>query len=155
MLKSYEPSSLIPKKEYDTEEAIHRYLYNDSYNNEDLFWIYGYASKARTFMIGYKDSIFFLKCYSDNLHLYQSRSKPETLKIDLSTKTGDLFSAIALDQKEIEPFYPIDGPQVFFGIHSPYVPIDFADLHAIRPGKRYDFYVQMASIHLFIFCYKE
>ncbi|GBN18174.1 hypothetical protein AVEN_49587-1 [Araneus ventricosus] len=116
---------------------MQRYLFNDSYNNEDLVWSYEYASKARTFIIGYKQGIFFLKCYSDNLHLYQSRSKPETLKLDFTKKTDGLFSALLLHQRVIEPFYPIDGPQVFVAIHSPYVPINFEDLHAIIPGKEY------------------
>ncbi|GBN27167.1 Retrovirus-related Pol polyprotein from transposon 297 [Araneus ventricosus] len=44
---------------------------------------------------------------------------------------------------EIEPFYPSDETQVFVGIHSPYVPIDNADLQAIRQGTESEIYVQL------------
>ncbi|GBN82884.1 hypothetical protein AVEN_260505-1 [Araneus ventricosus] len=71
--------------------------------------------------------------------------KPPSLCLrgDFDKKGGDFLSLILLDQTEIEPFYPTDEPQVFVGIHSPYVPIDIADLHAIRPGKEYEIYVQL------------
>ncbi|GBO23435.1 hypothetical protein AVEN_206665-1, partial [Araneus ventricosus] len=104
-----------------------------------------YDSKARTFIGAYKDDSLYLKCYSDNLHLYQSRSKPETLKFDFDNKWNTFVSRIDLDQMDTEPFYPTDEPQVFVGIHSPYVPIDIYDLHAIIPGKAYEIDVQLAK----------
>ncbi|GBM41288.1 hypothetical protein AVEN_202882-1 [Araneus ventricosus] len=147
-------NSKIPMQDYKTSLIMQRYLLNDSYNDALLFEEYEYASEVRTFIDDIDDLMLFLKCYSQNLQLYQSRSKPKTWKLDFDRKKGDLFLRIALDQMNIEPFYLTDEPQVFVGIHSPYVPIDIKDLHAIRPGKEYEIDVQLASIHLFIFCYK-
>ncbi|GBM67975.1 hypothetical protein AVEN_218834-1 [Araneus ventricosus] len=147
-------NSKIPMQDERTRDIMQRYLFNDSYNDARLFKEYEYASKARTFIENYMDDYLYIKCFSDNLHLYQSRSEPETQKFDFNKKDRHLFSVISLYHTETEPFYPPDEPQVFVGIHSPYVPIDFADLHAIRPGELHDIYVQLASIQLFIFCYK-
>ncbi|GBM94896.1 hypothetical protein AVEN_14202-1 [Araneus ventricosus] len=147
-------NSKIPKQDDDTIEIMQRYLLNDSYNDALLFEDYEYASKARTFIENHKDDFLYIKCYSDNLHLYQSRSEPKTRKFDFNHKARDWFFRIWLDQMEIEPFYPPDDPQAFIAIHSPFVPIVLADLHAIRQGETYEIYVQLASIHLFIFCYK-
>ncbi|GBN38726.1 hypothetical protein AVEN_105170-1 [Araneus ventricosus] len=136
-------NSKIPMQDYKTSHIMQRYLFNDSYNDDLLFEEYEYDSKARTFIGAYKDDSLYLKCYSDNLHLYQSRSKPETLKFDFNNKWNTFVSRIDLDQMDTEPFYPTDQPQVFVGIHSPYVPIDIYDLHAIIPGKAYEIDVQL------------
>ncbi|GBN68296.1 hypothetical protein AVEN_264270-1 [Araneus ventricosus] len=57
---------------------------------------------------------------------------------------GGLLSWIKLDQPNIEPFDLTDKPQVFVAIHSPYVPIDFEETHAIRQGIKYEIDVQLA-----------
>ncbi|GBM77143.1 hypothetical protein AVEN_209088-1 [Araneus ventricosus] len=107
----------IPMQNKMTRRVMQRYLFNDSYNDALLFRYYNYSSKARTFTEDSKDDALFLKCYSENLHLYRSRSKLKTQKLN--------------------------EPDVFVGIHSPYVPIDIDDLHAIRPGEEYEIDVQL------------
>ncbi|GBM70484.1 hypothetical protein AVEN_60083-1 [Araneus ventricosus] len=72
---------MIPKDSYRTVSSLQRYLLNDSYNDALLFEKYEYTSKVRTFVEYVEDFGWFLKCYSDNLHLYRSRSKLKTKKL--------------------------------------------------------------------------
>ncbi|GBN64658.1 hypothetical protein AVEN_137907-1 [Araneus ventricosus] len=144
-------NSKIPRQRFLTAFIMQQYLFNDSYNDALLFEKYEYASKVRTFIRHFT----VLKCYSENLHLYRSRSKLKTKKLTFNDEWRGLFSSIELDQTEIETFYPTDEPQVFIGIHSPYIPLEIDDLHAIIPGTKYEIYVQLASIHFCIFCSKE
>ncbi|GBM93307.1 hypothetical protein AVEN_99993-1 [Araneus ventricosus] len=65
------------------------------------------------------------------------------LQENFDEKEGDLFFSISLDNRGIEPFVLTDEPQVFVGIHSPYVPIDVDDLNAIIPGREYRIDVQL------------
>ncbi|GBM67721.1 hypothetical protein AVEN_244305-1 [Araneus ventricosus] len=89
----------IPMQDYSTKLRMQLYLFNDSYNDAQLFREYDYASKARTFIEASKNDHVFLKCYSDNLHLYQSRSKPETRKFDF--KESDIYKNTI---EELSPF---------------------------------------------------
>ncbi|GBM85547.1 hypothetical protein AVEN_199745-1 [Araneus ventricosus] len=133
-------NSKIPKKDLAASLYMQLYLLNDSYNDARLFEEYDYSSKVRTFIENYFP---VLKCYSENLHLYRSRSKLKTKKLTFDDEWRGLFSHIFLDQRNIEPFFPAYEPQVLLGIHSPYVPIEIGDLHAIIPGTKYDIYVQL------------
>ncbi|CAL1299494.1 unnamed protein product [Larinioides sclopetarius] len=128
------------------------YLLNDSYNDAQLFLAHGYDSKTRTFID--TDSVL-LKCYSDNLHLFQSGSKLETWEIDFFKSQRASFLSYALNQGNIELFNSqdepqelfksVDGPQVFVAIHSPYVPVDPLELQAIKPGKEYRIDIKLES----------
>ncbi|GBO05250.1 hypothetical protein AVEN_201922-1 [Araneus ventricosus] len=138
----------IPMKDLATSLHMQLYLLNDSYNDARLFREYNYSSKVRTFI---KNYLPVLKCYSENLHLYRSRSKLKTKKLNFDDEWKGLFSHIFLDQRNIEPFFPAYEPQVLVGIHSPYVPIEIGDLHAVIPGTKYDIYVQLASIYCLFF----
>ncbi|GBM62235.1 hypothetical protein AVEN_44032-1 [Araneus ventricosus] len=84
------------------------------------------------------------KCYSDNLHLYQNALKPDIKEIDFNYSTGSLIMRFKLNLYEIKLFYASDRPQVFVGIHSPYVPDNpMIGGQAIYPGNRYEFIVEL------------
>ncbi|GBO35200.1 hypothetical protein AVEN_28253-1, partial [Araneus ventricosus] len=63
------------------EEMSQRYLLNGSLDDPDLFWKIGPTQEVKTFL---EDDDGILKCYSNNLHLYQSGLKPQTREIDES-----------------------------------------------------------------------
>ncbi|GBN29700.1 hypothetical protein AVEN_230593-1 [Araneus ventricosus] len=130
----------IPMQDNWTREAMQLYLLNDSYNDALLFREYDYSSKVRTFIQHFP---LVLKCYSDNLHLYRRRSKLKTQILSFDKPERDSFSFLLLSQMNIIPLYHTNVPQVFIGIHSPYVPIHAEDLHEIRPGKAYEIDVQL------------
>ncbi|CAL1299497.1 unnamed protein product [Larinioides sclopetarius] len=131
-------SNLMIPKAFKSNELLTGhlapYLLNDSYNDAQLFLAHGFHSETRTFIHNYQE---LFKCYSKNLHLFQSGSKLKTYKIDFFRPLQNLFSFYKLDQVNIELFSSKDESQVFFAVHSPYVPIDSTDLQAIRPGKSY------------------
>ncbi|GBM42515.1 hypothetical protein AVEN_80026-1 [Araneus ventricosus] len=60
------------------EEMSQRYLLNGSLDDPDLFWKLGPTQEVKTFL---EDDDGILKCYSNNLHLYQSGLKPLTREI--------------------------------------------------------------------------
>ncbi|GBM42497.1 hypothetical protein AVEN_80015-1 [Araneus ventricosus] len=64
----------------EVKEMSQRYLLNGSLDDPGLFWRnrYGKAQEVKTFV---QDFEGILKCYSKNLHLYQSGFKPETEEI--------------------------------------------------------------------------
>ncbi|CAL1275418.1 unnamed protein product [Larinioides sclopetarius] len=90
-------------------------------------------SLTRTFV---KAGGFFYKCYSRNLHLYQSGSKPDTEEIDFNGFA--LIENFVLKLSRIELFDMTGNPQVFLGIHSPFIPINpVLEGHPIRTGHLY------------------
>ncbi|GBM89480.1 hypothetical protein AVEN_32535-1 [Araneus ventricosus] len=91
-----------------------------------------YAYKARTIIENYMDNIPYLKCYSDNLHLYQRSWEPKTLELDFDNKDRDWIFQTSMDQMNIVPFYPPDDPQIFFAIHSPAMDEKFEKLFAMN-----------------------
>ncbi|GBN81713.1 hypothetical protein AVEN_2767-1 [Araneus ventricosus] len=58
-----------------------RYLLNGNLDDPDLFWKDRSTQEVKTFVQAFEG---LLKCYSNNLHLYQSGLKPETE--DIGTK---------------------------------------------------------------------
>ncbi|GBO20931.1 hypothetical protein AVEN_82664-1 [Araneus ventricosus] len=63
------------------EEMSQRYLLNGSLDDPDLFEKESPTPDVKTFLEDYNG---ILKCYSNNLHLYQSGLKPQTKEIDES-----------------------------------------------------------------------
>ncbi|GBN91727.1 hypothetical protein AVEN_71034-1, partial [Araneus ventricosus] len=143
---------MIPKMGYYTnyseevEEWSQFLLLNGSIDDPDLFSKDSSTQDVKTFLVDYDSSI--LKCYSNNLHLYQSGLKPQTKQIGhLPFNYGDHISGYIIQLHKIELFQPLDKPQVFFGIHSPFVPLDtITEGHEIRMGYDYHFQVQLASL---------
>ncbi|GBN02265.1 hypothetical protein AVEN_209043-1 [Araneus ventricosus] len=89
-----------------------------------------YSAKVRTFVENVFNPSLSLKCYSENLHLFQSGSEPKTDKLDFFSEKGDMITWYGLKQMNVKPLYPLDTPQVFVAIHSPYVPLyPVVDLH--------------------------
>ncbi|GBM27776.1 hypothetical protein AVEN_25386-1 [Araneus ventricosus] len=114
------------------------YLFNDTFI--DPYGSYfGQHLETRTF-IEYENFIY--KCYSRNLHLYQSGSKLETREINFNGVL--LFEFIKLNPHRIELFDPPGNPQVFLGIHSPFIPINpVFKGHAIRSHYYYEVEVKL------------
>ncbi|GBM50298.1 hypothetical protein AVEN_219068-1 [Araneus ventricosus] len=99
----------------------------------------GSYSETRTF-VSPKDFIY--KCYSRNLHWYQSGSEPDTLEIPFNTEF--IFGLLQLELYRIELFGMPGDPQVFLSVHSPFVSIHpIIDGHAIRSGYTYRIRVQL------------
>ncbi|GBM32757.1 hypothetical protein AVEN_83727-2-1, partial [Araneus ventricosus] len=104
-------------------------------------------SETRTFV---SSGGIIYKCYSHNLHLYQSGSKLDTEEVAFNTVLGYGFRHLELYR--IELFSLPGEPQVFLGVHSPFDPISpILDGHAIRSGYSYEIGVQLVSKNLFIF----
>ncbi|GBM26332.1 hypothetical protein AVEN_239337-1 [Araneus ventricosus] len=103
----------IPMQDDHTREIMRRYISNDSYNDALLFSRYNYSSKARTFIHRSND---FLKCYSENLHLYQSRSKLKTRKLG---ERGEPAASSLPDglqgQRTLRGYRRIHQPQLLSG----------------------------------------
>ncbi|GBM82432.1 hypothetical protein AVEN_229475-1 [Araneus ventricosus] len=119
------------------------YLFNDTSINPHLYWsMSGNVLETRTFI---KSGDFIYTCYSRNLHLYQSGSKPETMEVELNEVTR--YIDFELDLHPIELYDPSGNPQVFLGIHSPFVPSN-PILHgeAIRSGYTYRIEVQLKDL---------
>ncbi|GBM19215.1 hypothetical protein AVEN_142468-1 [Araneus ventricosus] len=81
----------------------------------------------------------YVKCFSENLHLYQSDDiKIGVKKIDLDTLTGFTLYRYNLNLHDEESFVPWGLPQVFFAIHPPFNPINpVYEGHAISSGYTY------------------
>ncbi|CAL1293042.1 unnamed protein product [Larinioides sclopetarius] len=143
----YEDTSnlTIPKKDSSTRRNTQYYLFEDKYNDDEiLFQLYNYTSKKRTFVRDVENYGQHLKCYSENLHLYQSNSIPKIQEINYNTEMADQIFWKRLLPENIEPFYPPDTPQIFVAIHSPHVPLNpVVDLHPVMPERGYIIYVQL------------
>ncbi|GBM37284.1 hypothetical protein AVEN_266388-1, partial [Araneus ventricosus] len=138
ILCSEDTSNLtVPVQDSKTREIIEGYLFNDTYNNEEeLFTYYNYSSKERTFVEDIDNPDLSLKCYSENLHLFQSGSELDIVELNFLSRKGDWIAWYMLNQVNIKPLYPLDTPQVFVAIHSPFVPLyPLVDLHPVRPDK--------------------
>ncbi|GBM93260.1 hypothetical protein AVEN_168031-1 [Araneus ventricosus] len=81
----------------------------------------------------------YAKCYSENLHLYQSNSQNQIIKeVDSQTLSGHVVYRYNLSLLEEESFMPWGRPQAFFAIHSPFNPINpMYEGKAIRSGFTY------------------
>ncbi|CAL1275419.1 unnamed protein product [Larinioides sclopetarius] len=137
---------MIPKGGYTRiiYETTVKYLINDTFNDDHLYYRRGQFSLTRTFV---KAGGFFYKCYSRNLHLYQSGSKPDTEEIDFNGFA--LIENFVLKLSRIELFDMTGNPQVFLGIHSPFIPINpVLEGHPIRTGHLYIAEVKLMCLEM-------
>ncbi|CAL1299201.1 unnamed protein product, partial [Larinioides sclopetarius] len=80
----------------------------------------------------------FVKCFSENLHLYRNKINNRVRKIDLDTFTGFELYRYNLSLHDEESFVPWGRPQVFFALHPPFNPINpVFEGHAIKSGFTY------------------
>ncbi|GBN64997.1 hypothetical protein AVEN_175645-1 [Araneus ventricosus] len=89
----------------------------------------------------------FAKCYSENLHLYQSRLEQRVDEVDAESpfRYGIYYYDLSFHKEE--SFSPWGQPQAFFAIHSPFNPINPVYYgHAIRSGFTYGIEVKLVSI---------
>ncbi|CAL1289834.1 unnamed protein product [Larinioides sclopetarius] len=122
----------------------HNYIIYEHFNDKELYDIskQGNTPLTRTFILD--SSVGLLKCYSENLHLYQNALKPETSEIDFNSSSGFRILRIRLNLHKIRLFYIVSKPQVFIGIHSPFVPNNpTIDGQPISSGKMYEFQVEL------------
>ncbi|KAF8778890.1 hypothetical protein HNY73_015572 [Argiope bruennichi] len=123
------------------ENIAQRYLLDENLKDPQLYHTQSPASITKTFV--YRDGRW-LKCYSENLHLYQSGSKLTTKEVDTNWKNEVLITFYDVMIHRIALFDPRNRPQVFLGIHSPFIPINaVVEGHAIKSGYKYDIYVQL------------
>ncbi|CAL1289826.1 unnamed protein product [Larinioides sclopetarius] len=125
------------------EELSQNYLIFEEFDAKQLYVKDSYikTSTTRTFV---NSSPRALKCYSENLHLYQSGVRPTTMEIDFNYTEGSYIMGFQLNLFEIRFFYASSRPQVFIGIHSPFVPNNpLEDGLAIYPGKSYELQVEL------------
>ncbi|GFR02719.1 uncharacterized protein TNCT_701011, partial [Trichonephila clavata] len=88
-----------------------------------------------------------VKCQSTNLHI-SGRSEPKTSYLRFSEVKYKVFRILLNLEKE-ELFYPWLTHQVFFAIHSPFVPINpFTDGRALKSGYRYNINIKLEEDHL-------
>ncbi|CAL1289823.1 unnamed protein product [Larinioides sclopetarius] len=139
----------IPKTGYytnysqDLVETAQLYLPYEDFNANRLYVKYSGIEtfQTRTFI---QARPTFLKCYSENLHLYQNDLKRSVQEIDFNSSAGSKIMSFELSLFKINLYYPSLRPQVFIGIHSPFVPNNPRfDGQAIYPGKSYGFVVEM------------
>ncbi|GBN22079.1 hypothetical protein AVEN_266120-1 [Araneus ventricosus] len=91
----------------------------------------------------------FAKCYSENLHLYQSRLEGRVEEVDAESPFRYGIYYYYLRLYEEESFIPWGQPQAFFAIHSPFNPINPVHYgHAIRSGFTYRIEVKLEEDHL-------
>ncbi|CAL1298930.1 unnamed protein product [Larinioides sclopetarius] len=133
----------IPKTEFDhlfgnISRKAQEYLFDDSFNDPKLYLTIGEFPETTTFV---KADGLFYKCYSRNLHLFQSGSKLETMEIELNALELYFSRLVALSRIEL---FDMGNPQVFLGIHSPFIPFNpVLDGHAIRTGYYYTIEVEL------------
>ncbi|GBM81495.1 hypothetical protein AVEN_154540-1 [Araneus ventricosus] len=121
----------------EVEKIAQRLLLHDSHDDPLPFrTMRSGMEMTTTFVQGGMDT--FLKCYSHNLHLYQSDHKPTTLKTDFSLFSSLLVNVYDLQISQLESFYPWGKSQVFFAVHSPFFPINPSiQGHVIKSGVDY------------------
>ncbi|CAL1289836.1 unnamed protein product [Larinioides sclopetarius] len=127
----------------------HNYIIYEHFNDKELYDIskQGNTPLTRTFILD--SSVGLLKCYSENLHLYQNALKPETSEIDFNSSSGFRILRIRLNLHKIRLFYIVSKPQVFIGIHSPFVPNNpTIDGQPISSGKMYEFQVELMCLEM-------
>ncbi|KAF8791702.1 hypothetical protein HNY73_003395 [Argiope bruennichi] len=91
----------------------------------------------------------YVKCYSENLHLYQSRLKQRIVSYSLETFTAYELYRYNLSLHEPESFDARGRPQAFFAIHPPFNPLNpVYEGHAIRSGHTYVVEVNFEEYHL-------
>ncbi|GFY18800.1 uncharacterized protein TNCV_2400181 [Trichonephila clavipes] len=104
--------------------------------------MFPYHNRNITFV--YDETLHFtVKCQSINLYI-DGQSEPRAHKISLTERGTSYVYRFILNLEKEELFYPWLSHQVFFAVHSPFVPINpFLDGRAMKPGYLYNVNIRL------------
>ncbi|GIY40396.1 uncharacterized protein CEXT_523751 [Caerostris extrusa] len=97
----------------------------------------------------------YLKCFSENLYLYNVEEEPTTKELDVTSFSGYIIYRYGLNLTHQQLFYPWDTPQIYFALHSPFNPINavFEGI-PIKPGFDYTIQIYRKEDHILPSPYK-
>ncbi|GIX91534.1 uncharacterized protein CDAR_528261 [Caerostris darwini] len=141
---------MIPKLGYyannskEVRKIAQQILFNDTDDIPSQFCDHYETSLCRnvavTFVqIGAKE---YLKCFSENLYLYNKEEEPATSDLDTFSYLGYLIYRYGLNISHQQLFHPWDTPQVFFALHSPFNPINPV-FEGVKIKHGYDYTIQI------------
>ncbi|GIY22241.1 uncharacterized protein CDAR_455921 [Caerostris darwini] len=97
----------------------------------------------------------YLKCFSENLYLFNVEEEPATMELDKFSFSGYTIYRYGLNLTHQQLFYPWDTPQIYFALHSPFNPINAVfEGVPIKPGYDYTIKVYRKEDHILPSPYK-